>query len=423
MDDSHSFPVRRFCLIPMLMFGGLLAGCGQGGSADSADASADDVLMDELFREAEQNGQSADKTGAVPVAKSAPGQRLELRLQSGDRFPLVKTIQQSLVQKPEQFAAAAQTMLELHMVILVEDTRPDAILMNVTYKRVVYEHDVNGHRMEFDSDQHQNAVPEEILPYAGMVNNGFSFWLGRDNTIREVVDYPQFLERCVAQVPVEKRQYLLQDISSRFGDDGVANFIDDAIGLLPFDSTVDPESATTVAPGDVWTRERRMMLPVPVYMTSTCRLVSLNESTAEIDITGRIAPGETYHDVRGDQSARIRIRGGQSFGSCTVDRATGLPLELKRTRYLQMSVATAEGASVEQDKRVITTIRAFPERRGPVVGTPPSRDDMSAAGRNSPSAGIRPVAGENTGNRQQASQIPTQIPPLSSTTRAVYPDE
>lgn len=421
---------RSLTSISLVLTSAVMFGCGQSEQANVSESPEDAQLMKELFGELEQNsdGTSADprKSGSVvPVARATGGGALELNLNEGDRFPLVKIVEQSLIQKPEQFAASAQTKLELHMAIEVQQVAADGILMRVEYSRVIYEHDVNGHRMAYDSDTHQNAIPEDVIPYAGMVKNGFAFWLSRDNTIRELVDYPQFLERCVAGIPVEKRQRLLADISARFGDDGVANFVDDAIGLLPFDSTVDPESATHVGPGDVWTRERRLMLPVPVYMTSTCRLVALNDSTAEIDITGRIAPGETYHDVRGDQSARVRIKGGQSYGSCTVDRATGLPLNLRRTRYLQMSVSTQDGATVEQDKRVVTTIRAFPTARGPVVQQRPGSVpvSMSAPLQNTANrSGVQPAGAQQTGSPAPsgAIQIPTQG--SGSTTRAVYPD-
>ncbi|MCP4788227.1 MAG: hypothetical protein GY903_09170 [Fuerstiella sp.] len=420
----------------LLLFSVFCFGCGQSQPVANSKSDNEDGSVDDLLADLDPADKTAQLTAAPdplsPVAKAAPGERLELRLQTGDRFPLVKTIEQSLVQKPAQFSATAQTRLDLHMVIQVNQVRDDAILMNVRYTRVFYEHDVSGHRMMFDSDTHRGVIPDDVVPYAGMVNNGFSFWLGRNNRIRELVDYQQFLERCVQQVPLERRQQLLGEISARFGDDGVANFVDDAIGLLPYDDSVDPESATRVGPGDVWSRERRVMQPVPVYMSSTYRLAALNQQTAEIDITGHIASGETYDDSRAGQTAKVKIKGGQIFGSCTVDRATGLPLELRRTRYLNLTVLTENGAAVEQDKRVITTIRSFPNTQGPVADArprPPNelRGAPAAAMRQVPGSPIRPVSGVNHGAprpQQRATTIPStpSNPPLSSTVRAVYPD-
>jgi hypothetical protein len=175
------------------------------------------------------------------------------------------------------------------------------------------------------------------------------------------VGYREFLERCVERVPLERRQSLLAELSGRFGDDGVANFVDDSIGLLPYDSSVDTEARTLVMPGDVWTRERRLMQPVPVHLTSTYTLTSINERTAEIEIAGRIASSEA---VNSNGPGRVRISGGRSEGTCIVDRATGLPLEVSVTRTMSLRVATEEGVEVQQDKSIVTTIRAFPEFRG-----------------------------------------------------------
>jgi hypothetical protein len=346
------------------------AGCGREAAPA---ATTDDELLAELSA-----GEKTEQPPAKPVQKpirvrsasasrsgqdilrKPKGERLELRLKKGDRFPLMKTVEQTLVQKSETHPAFAKTLLELSLAITVQDVQDDSILLGIVYSRVVYEHDISGRRLRFDSAAGQESVPWDAIPYAGMVGNGFSFRLGRDNRIRELVGYREFLERCVARVPMERRQSLLAELSGRFGDDGVANFVDDSIGLLPYDASVDRESATLVMPGDVWTRERRLMQPVPVHLTSTYTLSSINERTAEIEIAGRIAASEA---VNSNGPGRVRISGGRSEGTCTVDRATGLPLHVAVTRNLSMRVATEDGVEVQQEKSIVTIIRAFPENR------------------------------------------------------------
>jgi hypothetical protein len=350
-----------------------------------------------------------------PRVATARGERLELRLHAGDRFPLLKTVEQTLIQKSEQFPAVAQTKLSLMMALQVEQVTDSAILLSVNYNRITYAHDLNGQRLEYDSAVHQNNVPHDVLPYAGMINNGFSFWIGRDNKIRELVGYNEFLQRCVQNVTGERRDTLLAEISSRFGDDGVANFIDDSIGLLPYDTNADSDSATRVAPGDVWTREHRMLQPAPIYLTSTYRLMSINERTAEIDITGRIASGES---VRQAEAASLKILGGHSLGKCTVDRGTGLPLQMDQTRFLSMIVTTADGQQIPQDKTIITTIRAFPEMKRPSVMYQPAQPPLQQQ-----QQVIQPVAGSQVvgdPNAGRVSQIPV-TPPPGAPVQAVYP--
>ena len=392
-------PFSKFCFLISLF--ALSASIGCGGT-DSASADSDADLMTELLgpedeaenpsqahRESSGGGDSAEsisssvltvsdsskpktKNSTVPV-----GEKLELRLKQGDRFPLVKTVEQTLVQKSDVVPAMARTKLELTLIITVEEVNNDAIRLGVQYSRVAYQHDVNGQQLSYDSANHQGQVPWDAIPYAGMVNNGFAFWIGRNNSIRELVGYKEFLERCVANVPLERRETLLSEISNRFGDDGVANFVDDTIGLLPYDNTVDENSATRVLPGDLWTRERRLMQPVPIHLTSTYRLVSLNNDLAEIEITGRVASGEAGTP---SEISRLRIIGGQSLGRCIVDRATGLPLEMTLSRFMKMQLTTSDNQRVIQEKQIETTIRSYPEMRGSTVGVQPQNSGLQQAG-------------------------------------------
>lgn len=416
------------CLALLSVF--ILSGCGNSESGDTAANSSDSELLEELLgpsvdpaeesqqRPARSSNRSAEAAGDTRIAAvsrsvsdaesrsgSPKGNRLELKLRAGDRFPLIKTIEQKLEQQSEIAPARAMTKLQMTMVISVEDVTETGILMNVMYRRINYSHDVNGQQVIFDSERHQGDIPWDAIPYAGMINNGFSFWLGRDNRIQKLVGYQEFLERCVARVPMERRETLLGEISHRFGDDGVANFVDDSIALLPYDATVDSDSATRVLPGDVWTRERRLMQPVPVHLKSTYRLISMDDQRAEIEISGRIAAGDARAT---DGAGRLRVTGGQSLGHCTVDCATGLPIEVDLTRYITMKITTADQQEVTQQKTIHTSIRSFPEMKA------------SDSGKNPPPA-IRQVQARSDVDNSGVVPIPSTNPP-GSVVRAVYPD-
>ena len=398
----------------------LLTGCGTSTST-TADMPADnDEFLGALLNDLDaQDNAAADDVASpspdtsprsdslvptTPVVHSAASEQLQLKLQIGDRFPLVKTIRQNLVQTSVAFPANATSELEMHMLIQVDDVNANGILMNVRYTRITYSHEVSGQSVAFDSETHQGDVPAAILPYAGMVNNGFSFWLGRDNRIQQVVGYREFLQRCVQHVPAERRESLLTEVSARFGDDGVANFIDDSVGLLPYNQNVAADDATRVSVGDVWYRERRLQASTPVTMKSTCRLLSLDESTAEIDITGQIANGEFY-EVSSTGQTRVQVRSGRSMGSCVIDRATGLPLNLNRSRHLNLIVTAADGQVFEQEKRIETTIQTYPNSRGPVVraqDATPQTPAMELSSRPlAPAQQLRPMPGQGFSNEQQ----------------------
>jgi hypothetical protein len=174
----------------------------------------------------------------------------------------------------------------------------------------------------------------------------------------------------------------------------VANFVDDSIGLLPYDASVDEDSASRVLPGDVWTRERRLMQPVPVYLKSTYTLTDIDSDTARIEITGRIASGEAVN-AAGD--SRVRISDGRALGHCIVDRSTGLPLDVQIDRHLVIHVQTDDGYEVVQEKDIRTTIRGFPQ-------TPKSEETDRRARPGVPESGLE-------GNE----------PAVENVTRARYP--
>jgi len=444
MAIRHIFP-----LFAVLTATVLVTGCGKSNSTVSSATSEEESLLGDILGDIDltETGPPVDDTlagladPAEPLASltiphdDAPTQKLELRLAEGDRFPLVKTVEQTLVQKSDQFPATAETTLTLYMDLSVDEVRPDAVLLTVKYTQVQYGHDLNGQQLHFDSKTHQGGLPLELLPYAGMVNNGFSFWLGRDNKVREVVGYQNFLQQCVANAPPAAQQRLVTEMANRIGEgDGVAGFIDDSIGLLPYDSNANPGNATQVAEGDEWIRERRVDQPVPLRMTSTCRLVSLNDATAEINIAGKIDIEPTVMPAR-MATPQVTITGGRSTGTCTVDRVTGLPRKVTRREYLNLTVTMPSGQSVQQDKQIQTTIETFPNQRRPVVdaGTlravPPPTFSTTISPRHRPtgpqgaaSRAIQTVSG--VPGRGRATTIPTEAPPrvLHSTATAAYPD-
>ncbi len=444
-----------FALIFIVTACGLFAGCGKTSTAVTSDASEEDSLLADILGDIDltetgpptdqiETGNKAEPAEPVP-SLTIPMQQetLALRLSEGDRFPLIKTVEQTLVQKSQQFPATAETSLKLFMDISVDQVRTDAVLLSVVYKRVQYAHDLNGQQFHFDTDTNTAALPDDLVPYSGMINNGFSFWIGTDNKVREVVGYQNFLQQCVAQVPAVRQLQLLNQIAARFGEhNGVADFIDDSIGLLPYNSAAAGGTATNVAEGDEWIRERHLDQPVPLQLQSTCRLVSLSDATAEIDIAGRITADSSSQQVASD-GTNVQITGGRIVGSCTVDRGTGLPLNLTRSQYLNLTVTLPTGQTVQQDKQIKTTIQTKPNARRPVVQASPLRQvppptfqttvrprrtaqpdssAFNAEGSSSASRAIQTVSG--IPGRDRATSIPTDAPPrvLSSTATAAYPD-
>lgn len=311
----------------------------------------------------------ANSTAAIPVAHAEPADLVDLRLrvEKGDRFPLIKTVEQQLTQQTTTAQASAVTRLQLSLMLEVEQATPEEVLFAVRYTRVHYAHNVNGKHTVYDSAAPTGFIPSDAVPYAGLVGHGYSVRIGADHKVIELIGHDRFLQDCLAQVPVARRQSLTNEIAVRFGDEGVAGFIPDTFGVLPFDESAKPELASRVQDGDSWTIERQLMQPIPVHLKSTCRVVRVTPATAEIDIAGRVIPGQTYSSQASGTKSSVRILGGTSSGICVVDRPTGLPVDVQRLEMLNVQVVAPDGTQVSQVKRISTTVRLFPTERGRVV--------------------------------------------------------
>lgn len=346
------------------------------------------------------NESSPASTAAIPVAQAAPADLvdLQLRVEQGDRFPLIKTVEQQVVQSSQAATANAVTRLQLSLTLTVVESDPESTVFDVRYTRVHYAHNVNGQHTVYDSGTPGTAIPYDAVPYAGLIGQGYAVRVGRNHQVIELIGHDQFMQRCLARVPADRRQSLMNETAVRFGDQGVAGFVPDTLGILPFNDKVQPDLACRVQEGDSWTLERTLMQPVPVHLDSTCRLVRVTPTMAEIDMAGRITPGQTYAAGSGSVRDSVRILGGTTEGVCTVDRHLGLPLEVRRRELLNLQVSTESGAVIDQEKRITTEIRIFPQERGPVVrGTTPDPQ-------------LRPVAAEIGPRDTSVRPIPVTVP-------------
>ncbi len=298
---------------------------------------------------------------------------LELNLAVNQRFPMIKTVEQTLSQASAAGVVQSKSKLELILAVTVEELQEDGRKrLRVQYSGVKYSHDIAGEKVSFDSNRSSGPAPPEVQAYQGLVQNGFSFWIGPDNKIIELVGFDQFMQRCLQNTPVSQRETVLAKISETSGDDGVANFIDDSIGLLPYNINKENHKGGAVRVGETWTRTRRYTQPIPMTLKTEYTLRELNDHSAIINVAGDIAASKISSPInQKGKSVQIYIRGGKTAGSCLIDRQSGLPLKSQIERILETTVKLANGQEFEQQKQIVTTIRAFPHqgvrRLGPSV--------------------------------------------------------
>lgn len=327
----------------------LVTGCGDAGDEAGAPDLPDWLTEDDSPTEFEES------TETTPTAPALNRAALQLTLQPGDRFPMRKVVEQELKQASlSGTPQISRSRLELLLAISVEDVQPDHTQMRVTYDRVHYSHEVAGELVEYDSNNPPAQIPQSVMTYHGMLKDGFSFVLGADHQISRVIGFREFIERCLQHVPENQRQRVMLDIEASSGEKGIADFVDNTIGLLPAD--VDKVL------GDTWNKDRHVGKPVPMQIQTTYTLKDLSNGLATVSIGGEITPSTSLGQSASNENVRITVKGGHSHGQCIVFLDSGLPKESRVERTVDMTVQMAGGLEFEQQKHTITTVETFPSQ-------------------------------------------------------------
>ncbi|MFV0442417.1 MAG: DUF6263 family protein [Planctomycetaceae bacterium] len=330
---------HRFALAGLL----LLTGCGWGGNDEPEEPEIPAWVSD-----------------VKPSAEaSAVESQLALRLRAGDRFPLRKVIEKEVSQEtPNGEPQVHRLRIELTLGMTVDEVRDGKTRFRVRYDRVRYTHHMPTEVIEYDSSSPPQELPLSILAWHAMVGDGFSFWVGRDNQIAGVEGFQEFLDRCLSGIPADRRDEVVLSIESSSGENGVTDFIDNAIGLLPY--------GEVKSPGQSWDRSRHIGRPVPMVIDNKYTLKELNDRRAVVQISGTITPSTTLMELQQADAAKVRmtVRNGSTWGTCTLFRDTGLPETSHVEHEILLTVQMSGGQTFDQRVRGATTIEAFPAQVG-----------------------------------------------------------
>jgi hypothetical protein len=374
------------------------AGCfGSGEETVDAELSGQDPVATAPV--APVPAPSGKPAAPVPTAQALPA--LELNLKVGDRFPLRKVVEQELTQpSADNTLATSRSRLELLLSLEVEEFKDPTKLpandprsgfkrFSVRYHRVRFERQLSDHTVRYDSAQPPSRIPAEALGYHGLVNNTFQFWMDADNQIKEMVGFDAFLDRCLDHVPEDRKSQVRTLLAANSGADGIANFVDDSLGILP---------KNAVREGDQWTRSRNVIQPVPMRVETRYTLRSVAPAVADIEIVGSVFPSVTFRPAEtADRDLSLNILGGQVFGTCQVDRRTGLPIESRLQQEMRMRVTIAGGIEFDQRKITTTTVNLFQSQSAPSSTPAPERTArLPDSGGDAPATGsaIQPAAAE-----------------------------
>ena len=390
-----------------------LAGCSEGSMDEllGGDNEAPEIPVasdgDDPFLNQGAAQLKSSKAEAISGAHEVAEGDLSFSLNVGDRFPLLKTIEQTLVQESSVGPVTSRSNLTLMFAITVDEEDTGRRKLGVRYQRVKYRQEILGEVTEYDSQTNPSYVPDTLQVYHGLAGNSFSFWIGADNRIIEVIEFDQFLRRCVRHAAPHKQQELLAQIVATQEDEGFANFVDESIGLLPYDPQASGRE-TAVRINHQWEKTRTIMRPLPMEMRTGYTLSSLTRDRAGIMILGTIEPIKASHlgpiqQVVSKQS--ITLKKGEITGSCMIDRASGLPLMSRVQRQMEMTVEVPGQRPFEQRKTIVTTIESFPTN-----GTTFSRAEPQPTGRILRTDGVETSAVDAVTNAHFESSQPGPSP-------------
>jgi hypothetical protein len=361
--------VRWITLITMMCL--CCCGCSDFQSAlrdDDADISdldyeGDENLSDESDEEVAENQNESD-TQPTFSARTPSSLEKHVVLKVGDRFPFLKTMEHQLTQIDEGVTQVSSSRTEIHFSLVVEIVATDGRKrLLVEFQNVQHEQSLLNQRITYSSDKPNVPVPTAALLYAGLVNNGFSFWIGSDNQVLELVDYPEFLRRCLRNVPQADVGPLQQQLDQIDPAGAVESFVDESMGLFAAyqGRNQDRQEAKK---GATWELEpQRFEAPVPMSIHTRCLLKEISPNAADILLSGKIAASEVPSLIRDDGcNLKIFVRGGHTSGSCRIHPQTGIPVQSEIQRTLDLIVEMEDGHQIQQTKDARSSLASIPAR-------------------------------------------------------------
>lgn len=281
--------------------------------------------------------------------------QLKLNLQQGMRLPLRKIVETELTQGGENgLPEVHRSRLEIGLILSVEEQRAGQTRLGVRYNNIKLTRDAGGRRLEFDSANSilQTSSSPELLAYKTMVGDGFSYWVSDDNKVVGVEGFHEFMNRCLGHMHDAAQRAAMLGIEGS-SEDGLADFVDSTIGLLPYNSAK--------AIGEQWSREISIGRPVPMKRTETYTLKDFDPVVATVQVSAKISPSTSVgRQQLDDGGVRVVIEGGHLHGESEIFRDTGLPKHSQTTESLNMLVQMSGGVEFRQTKQTTTTIAAYP---------------------------------------------------------------
>jgi hypothetical protein len=228
-----------------------------------------------------------------------------------------------------------------------------ADMYTMWYDNIGMDISLMGQKQRYTSDTTNLEMVDPMSSlFAGLTKSKFQARITRKGLVEEVMGLEEHIAELTGRDSGSPNQ-MSEVISSSFGDDGLARNVEISTNIFP---------ESTVKPGDTWTLDQPSNSGLPVKLKNKYTLVSLNDTHAEIELTGLFTVDPANERMEQMGMEMLYFLEGDRKGNLTVEIATGWVTAATITDNITGSVTISpndqlpDGMTMPLEAEIITRI-------------------------------------------------------------------
>jgi len=269
---------------------------------------------------------------------------LKLRLEKGQEYKLVITIEQSIVQWIMESEMEMDQTIVLGETFKVTDVDEDGTYtIEVTIGPVAMKMESKMGSFEFDSEDPPDEIPVMAKGIAALVDQAFTLKMTPQGKVVEVSGFEDVFESmmdALEDLEGPMKDQMIDDMKRQFGDDALKEMMENVTAIYP---------SKPVSVGDSWEQEVVMARTFPLIAKTTYTLAERKDGIASLKIDGTFEPNPDGEPMKmGPMTMKMALKGTQE-GTFQIDEATGWFVEGEMTQEMEgeVTVSGAPGAGGE----------------------------------------------------------------------------
>lgn len=266
--------------------------------------------------------------GAEAQADAASGKpvQLEWKFRKGDTFRMTMDVNQKIDQTIDgKLQKLVQTVVAVAKLQVIEELPEGKANVRFICERMRMTQS-GAATADMDSDRAPGAPggqPGDAV-FRALVGKGFTARMNRSGVFEEVKGCDDMIESMIAASPVAvdpaSRQMLRTQFRQQFGDDAMREQFGPLMDIYP---------EVPVDNGATWKKSAEMTRGFPVRIETTHKLLSHDEKTARVGMTGVLMPTSSNKPMEMGQLSMVFALKGTQKGDLTVDLTSGWPSEMR----------------------------------------------------------------------------------------------